>query len=789
MSTFKRLIHEVHRRSLWQVLGLYVVGSWVALQVVETLSETVGLPEWFGPAAFGLLIVGLPIVVATAFVQEGAGGGGAGRSMRPGEGEKVTVDGADRAIPGRSTPPPAGGADPAGTAVPTGAGDPTGVDPYPGTRHRLFTWRNATLGGVGAFALLGLVTAGWMAMRTLGIGPAGTLVAKGLIEEGERVMLADFDNLTPDSLLGEVVTEAFRVDLAQTPVVSLVEPAYVADVLARMERPADARLDEVLAREIAIREGIKAVITGEIGTAGGAYVLSARVLSAGAGEELESLRETASDSTRIVSAIDDLSEQLRERLGESLRSVRGGEPLERVTTGSLEALRKYSQALTAINRGEGDKGEALLEEAVEIDSTFAMAWRKLATRVDGERQVEAATRAYELRDRLTERERYHTIALYHYYVMRDFERSATANRTLLDSHPNDGLALNNLGVSYNWMGDRERALDAWTRSRDAGYAGASAHTRIIRANYELGRLDEARAALARFAEERADHPAVAREEWEMALLDGDLETARAAASRLLDHEVTGWSDAGRRYLATLEASRGRVQAAREHIESQRGVSELERALGMAWQLDLYVLGDTARAKRRVAAALQRASAEDLELEDRAFLVRLFARTGQASAARPLLDRIEAELDSAAAYFPWAPLSRIARGEILTAEGRYMEALEQFRAYERERGPICYGHCNVDEQARAWDQAGRRDSAIVYYERYVEPEWQGRVFSMHHLPPIHERLGQLYDEAGDLESAAQHYARFVELWAEADPELRPRVEAAQARLEEIVAERG
>ncbi|MDX1579932.1 MAG: tetratricopeptide repeat protein, partial [Gemmatimonadota bacterium] len=505
----------------------------------------------------------------TAFVQEGTGGTKA--EPEPGAGDEAAPE------PAAATGSTVGREAPTGTAHGSPPASATSSFESGGARHRLFTWRNAILGGVAAFALLGLVTAGWMAMRTLGIGPAGTLVAKGLIEEGEGVILADFENLTPDSLLGDVVTEAFRVDLAQTPVVSLVEPAYVADVLERMERPTEGRLDEELAREVAIREGIKAVIVGEIGTAGGAYVLSARVLSADAGQELESLRETANDSSEIVSTIDDLSERLRERLGESLRSVRGGEPLARVTTGSLEALRKYSQAVTAIYRGERDKGVGLLEEAVEIDSTFAMAWRKLATVVFGERQLEAATRAYELRDRLTERERYHTIGIYHFYVTRDLQRSATAYRTLLDDHPDDGLALNNLSVNYLWMGDLERALETALRARDVGFAGMDPYMRSVRYPYRLGRPDEARAALARLSEDRPDHPVAVREQWALALLDGDLETARAAASRLLDHEVTFWANQGRFYLVTLELSRGRLAAAREQIDSVRPGSDLDRA--------------------------------------------------------------------------------------------------------------------------------------------------------------------------------------------------------------------
>jgi len=128
MDGLKRLIGEVHRRSLWQVLGIYIAGSWAALQAVDVLAESAGLPEWFPSLALGLLIIGLPIVLATAFVQEGLG---------------------------REPHPPA-----AGDAATRASGRTAPV--APASARRLFTWRNALLGGVGAFALWGVVAAGWV---------------------------------------------------------------------------------------------------------------------------------------------------------------------------------------------------------------------------------------------------------------------------------------------------------------------------------------------------------------------------------------------------------------------------------------------------------------------------------------------------------------------------------------------------------------------------------------------------------------------------------------------------
>ena len=274
---------------------------------------------------------------------------------------------------------------------------------------------------------------------------------------------------------------AVRVDLGQSDVVSVAEPAYVAAVLDRMEVElgADAPLSADLAREAAIREGLKAVISGDVATVAGSHVISVRVTAAESGDDLVTLRETASDSTKVMDSIDRLSRQLRERLGESLGSIRNSASLAKATTSSLEALRRYSLALQAIDKGDNEKGIALLDEAIASDSTFGMAWRKLAA-VDVDRREMAVTRAYELRDRMTERERYHAIGLYHIYVTDDLDAAVTAYSTLLDLYPEDSWALNNLGQAYDRRGQFDLSIVMYERAIAADpYSSPLAYTNLI----------------------------------------------------------------------------------------------------------------------------------------------------------------------------------------------------------------------------------------------------------------------------------------------------------------------
>ena len=386
----KNLIHEIHRRSLWQVLGIYLAGAWIALQVVEQLTEAAGLPEWVRPFSLVLLVLGFPIVMATAFVQEGL-------SRKEPEAPKQSL-----ADIGEISPPP----------------------PREATAAQgLLTWRNATLGGIGALALLGLATAGWLVTRAMGVGPAATLVAQGVLDERAPIVLADFEASGGDPTLGAALTEALRIELGNSDVLDVVDGAGITQALKRMQRDPKDGLSREVALELAVREGHKAVIASEVRELAGGYQLSAEILQASDGTSLAGFRETAKSADGLIDAIYNLSKDIRQKAGESIRSVRGSEPLAEVSTGSLEALQRYSDGVRAFDLGDWDRARAFLEEAVALDSSFAMAYRKLGAvyqnRRENQRMLDAMNAAYRHRDRLTRSERLHVEGIYHVYVTGD----------------------------------------------------------------------------------------------------------------------------------------------------------------------------------------------------------------------------------------------------------------------------------------------------------------------------------------------------------------------------------
>jgi len=775
----KKLIHEAHRRSLWQVLGIYLAGSWIALQVVAQLADSVGFPDWVEPFALVLLVIGLPIVMATAFVQEGVAPAKAVESE----------DGGDSQLAPTVTD--------SGTVIeaPVAAASASS-----GTR-RLFSWRNALGGGALAFLFLVAVTIAWIVMRQAGIGPAGSLVARGVLDDRAPVIVADFT--AQDSLLARAATEAFRVDLSQSPSVQVLEPAFLVEALGRMEVPKGTPLDAELARELAVREGIPAVVVGEITPAGRGFILTSKLVDADDGSALTSVRETASDTAEVLDALDRLSKSLRERIGESYLSLRADPALAAVTTGSLDALQLYSEALRAFEiQGDNDRGIALLEEAVAIDPEFAMAWRKMGVELRNQfaatsRVNEALTKAFENRDRLTERERLLAGGTYYTSVAADYPKAIAEYERMLDRDPGDAWALNNVSILYGYIRDEPRAYDYMQRSFAADSSTNTAYTNLAIETYRMtGEVDSARAVIERAKARFPGNPAVEMWQARYAVLGGDYAEATALANEVaashLENAGVQVMVAG--YNAVLAAAQGKLREYDRFVSEYANLS-LEHdepgdvrsaAQWEAWTR-VRAAADTAGALRALEQANGVVALDELPFADRDHPNRaaLLAALGEVEDARVVLEEFEIGAD---ADMKRASENNVFRalGQIALAEGDAGQALEFFRQSDRGRCSIC----PKLGMAMAFEAAGQPDSALAWYESYLEDRQPNRMYwDQAGLGYSLQKAARLADSLGDTDKAALYYAQFVELWADADAELQPQVDAARSRLEEILRERG
>ncbi len=721
--------------------GVFGLASLLLLALVYLLVLQLGLPGWVFVTAIALLVIGLPMVVATS----------------------VTERQRESAV-----------------AVP---------------RRRLLTWRNTLLGGVLAFAALGVVTVGYMSARVMGVGPAGTLMATGAIEEQERLILADFENRTEDTAHGATVTELMRIGLSQSRAVSVLDPIQVARILELMQRDPTQGLSEQTALEAAERDGIKAVVTGEITAVGTGFSISARLVTVD-GQVLTAQQQVARDEDELVAAVGRLSESLRERFGESLISIRSTEPLERVTTGSMRALRVFSQGLQAWNQGDIARGMQLLEEAIALDSTFAMAHRKLAIILQNQaerrsRAIEVATKAYENRERLTERERYLVTAAYHSVVTGNRDQVISAYRTVLDMYPTDYYALNNLGVIYSELRDYERAAEYYSRALQVDSVTRLHYSNLASTLGNLKQWDSSSVIIDRFERRFPGNPEVQISRIIYAANRKDYESAEELGQVLMREQrgTVFWEGIAYEWLASLDAMRGRLDGARERWGRSFEIAERRGVLGLYLQraarramVEGMLYDDAERAREILESAAERVPIEDLSPLDRPYglLAMGYATAGDPGRARALLE--EYRMTSQADHSRITELfTHGARGLIALAEGDLDEAIDAFRQYDE--GNSC-GTCAVAWLARAYDQAGQADSARVLYERFVEKPSDAIWYDAGHLGHGYMRLGQLHEERGDLQRAADYYGRLIDLWGAADPEFRARVAEAEEGLKRV-----
>jgi eukaryotic-like serine/threonine-protein kinase len=631
-----------------------------------------------------------------------------------------------------------------------------------------------------------------MVMRAMGIGPAGSLMAAGVLGEREQLLLADFDSPSGDSTLGPIVTDALRADLAQSRNIELTQPVTIRESLRRMRRPTNTVLDATVAREIATREGVKAIIEGDILPLGSSFILSARLVETQTGRQLATFRESAGSAEELIPAIGKLSRGIRAKVGESLRAVQATPSLERVSTSSLDALRKYVQGSRAIIAGESQRGMRMLEEAVAIDTTFAMAYRRLASEANNRlmpRDTVAAlvSRAYRFRERLADSERYLTEGAYWTYGPEPSnERAVAAYDALLEVDPGNTTAMNNLA-------NRLRDLRQFRKSDSLAQLAfrLSPSSGIFALNAAAGAIiaqDSTRlsAILDDLAQRQPASPFRARIAWTAAWSEDD----RARAAYLMDSVRRAASvDPAFRSMATaglqdLQRAGGQLRSGwslsedliRFADDPTRDIVVLQQSLLRARDV-AWFLNDRARAQRMIDEAMTRLPVDALPEDRRPYmwLAIAQARAGLSSQALATLNRLERREASAPSLYGDIEVN-FARGEIALARGRHDEALVAFRAADRG---ACTS-CALPMIAMTFDAKGQQDSAIAYFRRYVDDRnpWRedGDFFA-----GSHKRLGELYEARGERQKALGHYLKFVELWKNADPELQPRVAEVRQRI--------
>jgi eukaryotic-like serine/threonine-protein kinase len=462
------------------------------------------------------------------------------------------------------------------------------------------------------------------------------------LTEKDTIVLADFANTTGDTVFDGTLKQALATDLEQSPFLNIMSDEKVNATTGLMGRSSGQPVTREVAREICQRTQSKAFLAGSIANLGSHYAIGLKAVNCQTGDSLGSAEAEADSREKVLQALGQATTTLRAGLGESLASInKYDKPLEEATTSSLEALKAYTEA----RRLQGEQGEAeaipLLKHAVELDPNFALAYVDLGIFYNFQTNLAAENlrRAYQLRERVSEREKLYISSSYYTTVTGEREKAVQQYELWIQEYPRDEEAYNDLAVDYEFLGQREKATgryqQALTLNPDDGVALANLADNYI----ALNRLDEAKVTVDRALARKLEYPGLHDALYTLSFLQNDM----AGMQQQIDWAMgkPGAEDAALMQQADTEAYHGRFQKAREFtrqaIESAKRSDAKETA---AWYqaraaVREGLIGNNVQAHQAAVAALALSSGRLVKVS----AARALAMAGDATLAQQLADEM------------------------------------------------------------------------------------------------------------------------------------------------------
>src|SRR5207253_3658951 len=318
------------------------------------------------------------------------------------------------------------------------------------------------------------------------------------LTEKDSILLADFVNTTGDSVFDGTLKQALAVQLEQSPYLNVTPESRIREALRFMGRSSDERVTGEVGREICQREGIKAMLTGSISALGSHYVIDLNAVNAQTGDSPGRAQVESESKEQVLKSLDKAASDLRQKLGESIGSVQKfATPLEQATTSSLEALQAFSLGQAEHQRLEDAKAIPHLKRAVELDPNFAMAHATLGVAYNNLTQQGLAdsfiTKAFDLKERASERERLYISSHYYDIVTGDLEKAIEIYEQWVQTYPRDTAPRDNLALRCQAIGQQEKALASSSEAMRIDPKDVYAFQNVADAYERLNRFDEARA--------------------------------------------------------------------------------------------------------------------------------------------------------------------------------------------------------------------------------------------------------------------------------------------------------
>jgi eukaryotic-like serine/threonine-protein kinase len=587
--------------------------------------------------------------------------------------------------------------------------------------------------------------------------------------------------------------QGLAVQLEQSPFLSLVSEQQIQQTLRMMGQPADARLTPEIASQLCVRTGSTAVLNGSIAQIGTQYSLILKAVNCASGESLASSEGQASDKNHLLDALGTAAKELRRKLGESLSTVQKFDtPLQQATTPSLEALQAFSLGLKAAE-GQSDFAAAapLLERATALDPNFATAYAFLGLVYDGLGEttlaVENTRKAYERRDRVSERERFLIEANYCLLFTGDLEKARRIYQLWMQTYPRDGRAHAIVGNVYLALGQYDKNLEENRKALlDPNISGVVYPT-LVGSYLDLNRFEEARAAAKEALAKNLDSPFLRFALYGLAFLQNDAaemaqQVAWAAGKRGIEDVMLAAEADTAAYSGQLGKAR---ELSRQAVASAMQGQEKETAARYvaAAALREALFGNPAEARQRAAFSLRLSTSRDLQ-----YAVSLaIAFVGESTRERAQSEKLA---DDLATHFPEDTVVQFNYLPTLHAQlairrndtSRAIDALRTAAPYElgSPTGTFCaLNPVYVRGQAYLAVHQGRE--AAVEFQKILDH--RGIVLNQPIGALARLQIGRAYAMAGDTLKAKTAYQDFLALWKDADPNI-PILKQAKAEYAKL-----
>jgi len=679
-----------------------------------------------------------------------------------------------RAGAGQSSPASA-------TTVSAAGAAETGATPASAVLRKIRRQRLATLLVVAVAIIVLAVTL----VRFLRSKPVQALT------ERDSIVLAGFANSTGDAVFDETLRQGLATELEQSPFLNIVSERRVGQIVKLMGRDGSERLERDAARDLCLRAGAKVLVSGSIDRLGSQYVVGLTATECGSGDDVIHVQEQAARKEAVLRSLSAAASGLRRRLGESLASIqRFGTPVEEATTSSLEALQAYSLGRKTAREKGSPADIPFYKRALELDVDFAAAHAALGVSYMNQAQPTAGAghleRAYLLRDRVSERERFRISAYYLQAVTGELEKASDVYELWKQSYPREFAPHVNLGLARLWLGDYEKAVMETEEALRVEPGNVLPYTNLAALFIKLGRRDDAAATLERAAGRNLVSTFLRVNRCYLAFLAGDPSEIERHLAEVRDSPA----DEGPllSLQADTEAHHGRLRRAR--LLSRRAVDAGVRSNGgeaaAAWLLNAALreaeFGNGAVARETIREATTLGRGRDVTT----MAALAHARSGDVASAVRLAAQLEAEhARNTFIVRYWAPTIRAA---IETRKGNHARALELLQAVSPfELGsPPPMGLATlypVYLRGEAHLQLRRGTEAAIEFQKILDHPGLVLNFPLHALS--HLQLARALRVSGDLRRAAEAYDRFLALWKDADAEV-PVLRAARAERRALTA---